>query len=69
MPKLRLAALALTVAGSALLARPAEATYRPPEEYCCVYKAKTIFTETIISRCCYPGGCTVTPDGCRPILS
>lgn len=67
MLRVRLAALAIIVAGGALLARPAEGTYIPPSTdpppamYCCCVKAWYGCTDQF---CCSRTGCTSSASGC-----
>jgi hypothetical protein len=65
MFKVRLAAVAIIALGSALLTRPAQATYRPPvddgaPQYCCC--TMTLFG--CGNYCCSKNGCTSSASGC-----
>lgn len=68
MLRVRLAALAIIVAGGALLARPAQGTYIPPDpgsgppQYCCCIKAWYGCTS---QYCCSSVGCTSSSGGCK----
>jgi hypothetical protein len=67
MRNVRLAALAIILAGGVLLARPAEGTYTPPPAdsgeplYCCCVK-------TLLGcgdYCCSRTGCSISVNGCK----
>lgn len=68
MKRVRLAALAIILAGGALLARPAQGTYVPPPtnpgepQYCCCIKAWYGCTE---QYCCSDVGCSTSSTGCK----